>query len=320
MTSKRISILAITMVAALLSQGCASKPEPAPQPSPEQIKMQNQVRALAKEMVKLREAQKEMDQLKATITAMDSQMVTYEEELAAKDLELAKANNRISPTDPDIINLKGNIYVLTREIDSLKQGMKQLTALNDSLKTKVAKAEESLPQDVVAETPVQPEEALPASPAEAGAKHPVTSTTVATRIVVADAPAPMKGFAFKADYQAAYNEALNAYFAKDFPKAIEAFQVLIKREPQGTFADNSQYWIGECYYSLEDYGRAIDEFTKVFQFPENNKSDHALFKIAISYQQLGDPQRARETMNKFILDYPTSELIEQAHTFLSSRR
>ena len=118
----------------------------------------------------------------------------------------------------------------------------------------------------------------------------------------------------------AYNDALNNYFNNDFLEAIQEFRILIEREPTGAYADNAQYWIGECYYSLEDFEAAIAEFEKVFTFKENNKSDHALFKIAISYQQIGRYLKARESMERFLAEYPDSELANQARDFLKGNR
>jgi tol-pal system protein YbgF len=323
MTFKHTSLLLILSLALLVS--CASR-EATVEPDPEQVRMQNQMKAMANEVLRLKESQAEIEDLKNTIAAMDSQMVQYQDQLAVKDKEQAKTQPKISPTDPDIINLRGNIYVLSREIDSLKQGMKSLKAMNDSLEQKlegidVAKAPEptvsSMTIKMQADVPEQPEK-VPAS--ETNVLDPLPPA-VESEVAETSAPAekPM-GFRVLADYRKAYNHALNLYFQKDFHGAIESFRILIEREPQGAYADNSQYWIGECYYSLEDYGNAIKEFQQVFQFPENNKSDHALFKIAISYQQMGDGQRARANMNRFILDYPESELIEQAHEFLSANR
>ncbi len=324
MISKPNTLL-VLLITLFLMQGCARKPEPVPELTAEQIRMQNQMKALAGEMKKLRAAQTEITTLKTTIAAMDTQLVQYREEAAQRQAEQEQAQPRISPTDPDIINLKGNILVLTREIDSLKQGMKILQVRNDSLRQDVARREQAVPAGKLASETVKTERVSPVAADEMPAEdippsQPRTMTKHLPTVVTVAEPTPAVGYTLKAEYSQAYQQALNAYFAKDFSKAIEEFKILIQREPLGSYSDNAQYWIGECYYSMEDYGTAIQEFQRVFQFPENNKSDHALFKIAISYEKLGDNQRARETMNRFILDFPESDLIEEAHNFLSAGR
>lgn len=291
----------------------------------EQLKMQSRMKALAAEVVKLRDSRDEVDVLKASIAAMDSQIAVYQQQLDEKAIEDANRPEvkMVAPQkDPELINIKGNIYVLNREIDSLKDGMKQLEVLNDSLE-------------------IQIEQLAVQTHAEANKIEPAEEQTVAEYVAsqeatVADAPAdaepvlenepPMKpqakaqGYTYKSDYRMAYNDALNRYFNKEYLEAIDEFRLLIDREPEGAYADNAQYWIGECYYSLENYPTAIIEFTKVFNFPENNKSDHALFKIALSYHQLGRYKQATDNMSRFVYDYPYSELIPQAKDFLADNR
>ena len=324
MTSRISQSVFMVLLALVLLSGCSNKEAVAPEPDPQQVRIENQMKALANEMLKLKESQAEVEDLRATIAAMDSQMVRYEVQLAAKDKELARTQPKISPTDPDIINLRGNIYVLSREIDSLKQGMKTLQARKDSLEQKLEPAPTGTEAEPAVSTmTIKMQAEVPATEEPAPAPKAIVQPAPTVKpepeqSKVSPGPDKPVGFKLLADYRKAYNHALNLYLQKDFHGSIESFRILIEREPEGAYADNSQYWIGECYYSLEDYPNAIKEFQKVFQFPENNKSDHALFKIALSYSKLGDTQRARSNMNRFILDFPNSELIEQAHQFLSS--
>lgn len=287
----------------------------------EQLKMQSRMKALAAEVVKLRDSQNEVEALKASIAAMDSQIVLYQE-LLDKKIEEPKIEVVSAPRDPDIINLKGNIYVLIREMDSLKIGMKDLELLNDSLEIQIEQlAVQANTEMRFEETTIKPgNEVIHIQTAPVTEESPVVEDPVLTEEPVMASMPKAQGYAFNSDYRMAYNDALNRYFNREYLESIQDFRVLIEREPRGAYADNAQYWIGECYYSIEDFESAVIEFGKVFSFPENNKSDHALFKIAISYQQLGRFLKARETMNRFILDYPESELVSQARNFLEGNR
>lgn len=287
----------------------------------EQLKMQSRMKALAAEVVKLRDSRDEVDALKASIAAMDSQIAVYQKLLDEKE-DAPQVQVVAQPKDPDLINLKGNIYVLNREIDSLKDGMVKLEVMNDSLEIQI--------EQLAVQTQTEVERMEPAN------EQTVAEYMAAQETAVAEAPAESQpvlkeepamkpkskaqGFTYKADYRMAYNDALNRYFNKEYLEAIEEFRLLIDREPDGAYADNAQYWIGECYYSLENYPTAIIEFTKVFSFPENNKSDHALFKIALSYHQLGRYKQAIDSMNRFVYDYPYSELLPQAKDFLADNQ
>jgi TolA-binding protein len=311
----RISLITISLLGVI---ACAPKEPATPGPSMEQLKMQTQVKALAAEVVKLRESRLEVEELKANIAVMDSQIALYQTKLEEK-AEEPKVEVIAAPRDPDIINLRGNIYVLIREMDSLKVGMRDLELLNDSLEIQIEQLA------VQTNTQVRLEEPTMETPPAVAVADPAINTVISEEPVLTEEP-PMvskpraTGYTLNTDYRMAYNDALNRYFNNEYLESIQDFRVLIEREPQGAYADNAQYWIGECFYSLEDFESAINEFEKVFNFPENNKSDHALFKIALSYQQLGRRLKARETMNRFILDFPESELVSQAHDFLAGNR
>jgi len=300
---------------------CTPKEPATPDPSIEQLKMQSQMKALSAEVVKLRESREEVELLRASIAAMDTQIAHYQTKLEEK-AEQPVIELVATPRDPDIINLRGNIYVLIREIDSLKMGMKNLQLLNDSLVIQI----EQLALETHTEVNLESDEVKTVAPEVQ--PEPIEMTTdLAVKAMDEPVEKPMtvdlpktRGYNFNSDYRMAYNDALNNYFNNDFLEAIQEFRILIQREPTGAYADNAQYWIGECYYSLEDFESAITEFEKVFNFDENNKSDHALFKIALSYQQIGRYLKARENMERFLREYPDSELANQAKDFLKGNR
>lgn len=325
MISRRSSILALSLASLTLLMACTPKEPATPAPTIEQLKMQSQMKALSAEMVKLRESREEVELLRASIAAMDTQIAFYQAKLDEK-AEEPVIEVVATPRDPDIINLRGNIYVLIREIDSLKMGMQNLQRLNDSLEIQIEQLALETHAEVVLQKPAkQKKETQPPKPEPLKVKttlkvveaQPETSTTP---VVASKPPVKARGYALNADYRMAYNDALNNYFKHDYLEAIQEFRVLIEREPDGAYADNAQYWIGECFYSLEDFESAITEFDKVFDFSENNKSDHALFKIALSYQQLGRYLKAREHMERFMREYPDSELAKQANNFLRDQR
>jgi len=306
-------ILFTFLIAALMGIVACTPKEPAtPKQNVEQMKMQSQMKALSAEVVKLRESRLEVEQLKSNIAVMDSQIAFYQARLDEK-AEEPKIEVVAAPRDPDIINLRGNIYVLIREIDSLKVGMRDLERLNDSLEIQV----EQLAVKANTEVKLVEDTLKPAELSKTPQMQPIVempeeqNDPVLVQEPVMAAQPRAHGYEFNTDYRMAYNDALNKYFNNEYLESIQDFRVLIEREPQGAYADNAQYWIGECYYSLEDFESAIREFEKVFSFHENNKSDHASFKIAISYQKLGRFMKAKETMERFLLDYPESELVPQ---------
>jgi len=57
-----------------------------------------------------------------------------------------------------------------------------------------------------------------------------------------------------------YQTGRQYYVDKDFRKSISTFSEFIKEYPQHDLISNAQYWIGECYYSLDQFETAIFNF------------------------------------------------------------
>ncbi len=112
--------------------------------------------------------------------------------------------------------------------------------------------------------------------------------------------------------QTTYNKALDDYYNRDFDKAIGKFMQIITQHPRSTLADNSQYWMAECYYGLEDYPRAIEEFRKVFSYADTEKDDDAQLKLGFCYTNIGDATQAVAEFRKLLNLYPDSEFADVA--------
>lgn len=118
-------------------------------------------------------------------------------------------------------------------------------------------------------------------------------------------------------YKVEYRNALQAFDSSRYNDALASFQKLINSNPNNELADNSQYWIGESYYGLKDYERALLEFEKVFTFPNNNKMDAAQIKLGICYLKLKNLVKAKEEFNRLIQIFPESEYIPLSNQLIS---
>ncbi len=61
----------------------------------------------------------------------------------------------------------------------------------------------------------------------------------------------------------AYRQAKDDYDKGSFDLALAGFQNYVAQYPNTSQTDKAQYWIGECYYSLKDFSKAIAAFSKV---------------------------------------------------------
>jgi len=119
-------------------------------------------------------------------------------------------------------------------------------------------------------------------------------------------------------YRARYENARSEYESRHYSAAINLFEELLAEFPNNSYADNCQYWIGESYYGLGNYTKAITAFEKVFTFPNSNKNDDAQLKLGMCYLRMNEKERAKEEFERLINHYPQSEYVEKARRFLSS--
>ncbi len=112
----------------------------------------------------------------------------------------------------------------------------------------------------------------------------------------------------------AYENAFNLLRAKDYDKAAREFSAFLRAFPHSTLADNSQYWLGECYYGQRRFQEAIDEFERVFAFYSNSsKVPASLLKIGYSHLELRQPAMARAVFQQLVRTYPQSPEAIKAH-------
>jgi len=104
-----------------------------------------------------------------------------------------------------------------------------------------------------------------------------------------------------------YKSALKALQQKQHAAAIEEFDLFLEQYPDHDYADNSLYWMGEAYYDLKDYGKALDCFEKLVTFyPDGNKVPDASLKAALSHRHLGDDVAPREVARQLQGRFPST--------------
>jgi outer membrane assembly lipoprotein YfiO len=101
-------------------------------------------------------------------------------------------------------------------------------------------------------------------------------------------------------------------------QAIIDYKELVRRFPNNSRADDAQFEIGFCTYSLgtsdeKKYSQAIDEYTKVLtNYPDSEYADDAVYEIARCYQLMGDKANEEKSLGLMVQTYPTSELADNA--------
>ena len=101
----------------------------------------------------------------------------------------------------------------------------------------------------------------------------------------------------------------NAQFSKgSFEQALRGFQDLIDQYPNSTLADDSQYMIGQCFYSMKEYVDAVSEFDKVIkQYPDSDQVPPARLKKGLALFSLGKKGQGVVELQQLVQRYPNSK-------------
>ncbi len=133
-------------------------------------------------------------------------------------------------------------------------------------------------------------------------------------------PAPPRKRTVRDDVLAKYRMGLDTYRNRHYSKALNHFDRVLSMTPYGSWADNAQYWKGECYYGMGKFGQGLTEFTKVFAYRKTEKADDAQLKIARCYLALGDKTSALRAFQQLVDEYPKSEYVGTAKKEISYLR
>lgn len=105
-------------------------------------------------------------------------------------------------------------------------------------------------------------------------------------------------------YYAAYSD----YIKKNYPLAIQGFRQFIQMFPQNGLADNSLYWIGECYYSQKMYQEAVNTFTELItNYSDGDKIPDAILKKGFALIEMGNQSEGISVLKELISRFPLSE-------------
>lgn len=116
---------------------------------------------------------------------------------------------------------------------------------------------------------------------------------------------------------ALYRRGYVLYHQGEYARAEEALGSFLLAEPVSPHADNARYWIGECRYARGLYHEAIEAFREVIdRHPGGGKASHALYKIALSFERLGETGGMQKTLQDLLERFPESDVAPLARSRL----
>ena len=126
-----------------------------------------------------------------------------------------------------------------------------------------------------------------------------------------------------------FHDGLDLLQNKDYDRARQEFDVVVKQYPASAYADSAQFYLAQTYYDTEQYLTAAFEFGNVYRnYPSSKLAPEARFMIAKCYAaqsprvQLDqeNSKKAIESFQTFIDYYPSSPLVPKAEQEITNLR
>jgi tol-pal system protein YbgF len=119
-----------------------------------------------------------------------------------------------------------------------------------------------------------------------------------------------------------YRAAYALVQGRQFDQAVTAFQQFLQRYPDGVYAANAHYWLGELYLvkSPPDLEASRQAFALLLsQYPDSSKAPDALFKLGRVQFLKGNREKAREYLDLVITQYEgtNNAVVQLARDFIA---
>ncbi len=202
---------------------------------------------------------------------------------SAPNVEPESPQNDVVSQTVEIMDLRSSVIILQSEIIELKETLKLARELNQNLHERIEEKSSRLSTLEEYQT---------------NFKTPNLKTNSHSDLKVAN-------------IEDLYKTSLAFYFESNYEESIKSFERLINFDDSHDLSDNAQYWIGESYFGIGNYTRALSAFEVVLTYPQSNKNDYAQLKIGLCLLKLKREPQAYAAFQSFINSYPESELISR---------
>lgn len=237
-------------------------------------------------------------------------LTALEQQLSAMRTGNVDLLNQVGELRTEVQSLRAQIEELQQQLEQQKQlGRNQYLDVDGRLNRLESVA--PAPGAVPSAPPVAPP--VPATP-PAASTVPAATTPVPT---VQDSAPRVYGdastIARSGDERSAYNTAFDALKAGRYADAARAFQAFLDVHPNGVFAPNALYWLGESYYVTQNYALAQEQFEILLdRHPTHDKAAGALLKVGLCQYGLRQLDEAEATLLRVTERYPGTEAARTA--------
>ena len=155
---------------------------------------------------------------------------------------------------------------------------------------------------------------------------PATPATAAkTPAAPVDVPPSVHGdrgtLAQASGERSAYQAAFDTLKSGQYVESARQFQVFLAQYPDGSYAPNALYWLGESYYVTQNYELAQQQFQALLQrYPTHDKASAALLKLGLAQYGAKQYDAAEATLVAVQQQYPGSDAATTAADRLQAIR
>ncbi|MDZ7360714.1 MAG: outer membrane protein assembly factor BamD [candidate division KSB1 bacterium] len=123
--------------------------------------------------------------------------------------------------------------------------------------------------------------------------------------------------------------AMKLFKDKDYFEARTQFRIVILNAPGNTLVDQAQFYLAECHFHMHEFLLAASEYERLLKlYPRSTFLDDAQYKLALCYDKQSPKSdldqkytyKAIEEFQRFLEDFPTSELVEDVEKRLFAAR
>ena len=112
----------------------------------------------------------------------------------------------------------------------------------------------------------------------------------------------------KRSAQEIYQSGMDAFNAKKYDAAEQDFNLILKDYPKDKLAGNAQYWLGEVYFSREEFAKAAVAFGKGYKnYKDGNKGADSMYKLGVAMQKLDKKAEACAAYQSLPSEFPKAE-------------
>ena len=113
--------------------------------------------------------------------------------------------------------------------------------------------------------------------------------------------------------QRLYNTALADFTAGQWALCIEGFNTYLRSFSRTDLADDAQWYVGECYQQDGKFQESIDAYNRVITgYPKGDRVPDAYYKRGMALGAMGQTDRARESFETLMKNYPDHDMSRMA--------